>query len=123
MKYRRLTFTLNPKFYIKENVSLFDKAFQIKLEETGKFEEKLGFIAQNEIFSLALIDREDREFGVLNDEADTVEFKFIQYLNENQKNNFELNTLETFKKFNINWDSGIWVTDDSQVIRIHNSDH
>ena len=29
MKYRRLTFTLNSKFYIKENVSLFDKAFQI----------------------------------------------------------------------------------------------
>lgn len=50
MKYRWLTFTLNPKFYIKENVGLFDKAFQIKLEETDKFEEKLGFIAQNEIF-------------------------------------------------------------------------
>lgn len=50
---------------------------------------KLGFIAQNEIFSLALMDREDREFGVLNDEADTVEFKFIQYLNENQKNNLQ----------------------------------
>ena len=44
MKHRRLTFKLNPKFYIKENVSLFDKAFQIKLEETDKFEEKLGFI-------------------------------------------------------------------------------
>lgn len=56
MKYRRLTFTLNSKFYIKENVSLFDKAFQIKLEETDKFEEKLGFIAQNEIFSLALME-------------------------------------------------------------------
>lgn len=123
MKYRWLTFTLNPKFYIKENVGLFDKAFQIELKETDKFEEKLGFIAQNEIFSIALMDREDREFGVLNDEADTVEFKFIEYLNEKQKNNFELRTLETFKKFNINWDSGIWVTDDSQVIRIHNSDN
>ena len=123
MKHRRLTFKLNPKFYIKENVSLFDKAFQIKLEETDKFEEKLGFIAQNEIFSLALMNREDREFGVLNDASDTVEFKFGQYLNENQKSAFEINTLETFKKFNINWDSGIWVTDDSQVFRIHNSDN
>lgn len=116
MKYRWLTFTLNPKFYIKENVGLFDKAFQIKLEET----EKLGFIAQNEIFSLALMDREDREFGVLNDEADTLEFKFVQYLNENQRNYFEIKIL---KKININWESGVWVTDDSQVIRIHNSDN
>lgn len=69
------------------------------------------------------MDREDREFGVLNDEADTVELKFVKNLNKNQRNDFEINILKILKKININWESGIWVTDDSQVIRIHNSDN
>ncbi|TCM61168.1 hypothetical protein EC844_12921 [Acinetobacter calcoaceticus] len=118
MSFRFLVINLNSSFYIRNEISLFNKIFKVSFLESDKFEEKLGFVAEKDNYVISLIDREDREYGILSDESDTIEFKFVKNIDISEKNAFERHVLILLKDNGVFWDKAIWIDNSNEVLDI-----